>query len=35
MTAVGIDVGNAALDLAIFGEPKVHRFANTAAASAD
>jgi transposase len=31
MTAVGIDVGKAALDVAIFGEPKVHRFANTAA----
>jgi len=31
MTAVGIDVGKAALDVAIFGEPKVHRLANTAA----
>jgi hypothetical protein len=26
MTAVGIDVGKTALDMAIFGEPKVHRF---------
>jgi transposase len=30
MTAVGIDVGKAALDVAIFGEPRVHRFSNTA-----
>ena len=29
MTAVGIDVGKRALDVAIFGEPKVHRFSNT------
>ena len=31
MTAVGIDVGKRALDVAIFGEPKVHRFSNTVA----
>ena len=31
MTAVGIDVGKAALDLAIFDESKVHRFTNTPA----
>jgi len=31
MTAVGIDVGKAALDVAIFGELKVHRFSNTIA----
>lgn len=31
MTAVGIDVGKAALDVAIHGEAKVQRFANTAA----
>ena len=31
MTAVGIDVGKRALDVAIFGELKVHRFSNTIA----
>ena len=31
MTAVGIDVGKAALDMAIYGEPNVLRFKNTAA----
>lgn len=31
MTAVGIDVGKTALDVAIFGELKVHRFSNTIA----
>lgn len=31
MTAAGIDVGKAALDLAIHGQPQVQRFANTAA----
>ncbi len=28
MTVVGIDVGKTALDVAIFGKPKVHRFSN-------
>ncbi len=31
MTAVGIDVGKAMLDVAIHGEPKLHRFKNTPA----
>ena len=31
MKAVGIDVGKAALDLAVRGDPAVRRFANTAA----
>ncbi|WP_454832677.1 IS110 family transposase [Pseudoxanthomonas wuyuanensis] len=31
MKAVGIDVGKANLDMAVYGQPKVQRFANTAA----
>lgn len=31
MTAVGIDVGKATLDVAVDGTPRVARFANTAA----
>ena len=31
MKAVGIDVGKAALDVAIHGEPQVRRYANSSA----